>query len=262
MTTGAPLSRSDDGIERESQLVVDGTVIGRYHRYASRPPAAELFEREVPAASAAEAIVGKLPGWSLTTTDEVLADALLESGAQSLRYYSLLTRDLLTPDLPPAPTLPTTLRRQPLTADAEVTPQLVDLMRRAYPPEHVDAELGTDAEIVRDVRRALGGERLGPLMSQSTVVLDAGRPIALALVNRVAGVAPTGGPWLTDLCRDPDPAYSGLGRMLLIEVMLGCRDAGEGALSLAVTDGNPARRLYDALGFGWVATTRKLRLPG
>jgi GNAT superfamily N-acetyltransferase len=260
VTTGDSPSRDDDGITRESQLAVDGELIGRYHRYDGDPPAAEHFAREVSAASAAEAIVGELAGWSLTTSDDALAEALLGAGAQSLRYYSLLTCDLLASKLPPAPTWPASLQRRTLTADLEVSPQLIDLMRRAYPPEHIDAELGTDAEIVRDLRRALSGERLGPLMPQSCLVVDAGRPVALALVNRVAGAPPTGGPWLTDLCRDPDPAYTGVGRMLLTEVMRGCRDGGEVALSLAVTEGNSARRLYSDLGFAPVATTRKLRL--
>jgi ribosomal protein S18 acetylase RimI-like enzyme len=44
--------------------------------------------------------------------------------------------------------------------------------------------------------------------------------------------------------------------------MTQCRDDGEQALSLAVTVGNRAAHLYESLGFRWVATTRKLRLPG
>ena len=38
--------------------------------------------------------------------------------------------------------------------------------------------------------------------------------------------------------------------------------AGEEALSLAVTDGNPARRLYEKLGFVTAMSVTKLSLPG
>ena len=38
--------------------------------------------------------------------------------------------------------------------------------------------------------------------------------------------------------------------------------AGHPALGLAVTEGNPARRLYDALGFRPVLSSYSVTLPG
>ena len=150
------------------------------------------------------------------------------------------------------------MRLRPETA---ATPELVSLVRRAYPPGHPDQELGTDSEVVSDLCGALDGSRLGPLMPESRLVVDHGLPVALALVNRVPGRAPTGGPWLSDICRDPANRYAGLGRQVLMDILRECADDGERSLSLAVTEGNPARELYESAGFVRAATTRKLRLP-
>ena len=237
-------------------------VVGRYHFYESRPPAAELFIADVAADRAADAVVDQLAGWNLTTTDDQLASELIARGASTLRYYALLTCNLNASPPLTFPRRQLVLDEQQLTPDFVATRELVTLIRRAYPPGHPDQELGSDEEIVSDVTRALHGDRLGPLMPQSRLLLDAGRPVALAIVNRVPGVAPTGGAWLTDLCRDPDASYAGVGRSLLLDVLEDCRTAGEASMSLAVTDGNPARRIYEAVGFSLVATTRKLRLPG
>jgi ribosomal protein S18 acetylase RimI-like enzyme len=254
--------RDLDGVDREAHVVVDGTVVGRYHLYEAQRPAAELFVAEVPAARAADAVVAQLAGWNLTTTDEQLASELMNRGARSLRYYSLLTCNLSSLNEGNLAHREFTLDEQQMTSDFVTPAELVTLIRRAYPPGHPDEEMGTDDEIKSDIARALRGERLGPLMTQSRLLLDAGRPVALAIVNRVPGVAPTGGVWLTDLCRDPDAKYAGLGRSLLVDVLKDCREVGETSISLAVTDGNPARAIYESVGFSPVATTRKLRLPG
>ena len=258
----SPSDRDLDGVERETHLVVDDTVVGRYHLYEAQPPAAELFVADVPAARAAEAVVAKLAGWNLTTTEEGLASELIDRGARSLRYYSLLTCDLTSLDDNDVARRDFELDAQQLTPNFDPPLDLVALIRAAYPPGHPDEELGTDDEIKLDIARAVRGDRLGPLMPQSRLLLDAGRAVALAIVNRVAGVSPTGGVWLTDLCRDPDAKYAGLGRSLLIDVLKDCSDAGETWLSLAVTEGNRARELYESVGFSLVATTHKLRVPG
>jgi len=254
--------RDLDGVDRDARLVVGDTVVGRYHLYDSQPPAAELFVADVPAARAAEAVVAQLAGWNLTTTDERFASELTTRGARSLRYYSLLTCNLSSLVEVDVARRDFGLDEQVLTPDFVAPPDLVTLIRRAYPSGHPDEELGTDDEIVADIAKALQGDRLGPLMPQSRIVRDAGRPVALAIVNRVPGGAPTGGAWVTDLCRDPDPAYAGLGRAVLLDVLKECREAGETSVSLAVTDGNPARAVYESVGFTLVATTRKLRVPG
>jgi GNAT superfamily N-acetyltransferase len=62
--------------------------------------------------------------------------------------------------------------------------------------------------------------------------------------------------------RRPDPALPGVGPAMLVRAIEVLREDGEATLGLAVTASNPARRVYERLGFsydfeGWV-----LVLPG
>jgi GNAT superfamily N-acetyltransferase len=247
-------------IDRDHTLVVDGVQIGNYRR-RDQPVTAEFFECRVEPSEAATAVAGAMRGWNLTSADDALITELLERGAVVSRRYALMTLALRTWGAPTAaPTL--TLDEVPLTAATPVTEGMIELIRQAYPPGHPDAETGTDADIRRDVGLILGGEWLGPLLDFSRVVLDRSRPVAMVIVNRAPGEAPVGGLWLSEICRVPDPAYSGLGAQLLEQVITECRDAGETALSLAVTEGNRARDLYQRLGFDSVTSITKVAIAG
>jgi GNAT superfamily N-acetyltransferase len=252
-------------IEREEALFAEGSLVGWYHLYSATPPCAEHFAVVGATGRAADAVVAAMRGWNLTTTETELSDELIARGATSTRRYAVMTIDLAELTFTDTSSLDddsAAVSLQPFTSGTPIDPDLISLVRRAYPPGHPDQELGTDDEIRADLNRALTGDRLGALMSVSRIAIDAGRPVGLAIVNRVPGRAPTGGPWLTDLCRDPDPAYAGLGRRMLNGVLSDSLDAGETSMSLAVTDGNHARQLYESLGFVVAASTHKLRLPG
>ncbi len=237
-------------------------LIGRYHRFDGQPPAAELFEPAVDVGLAVEVILTDLAGWSLTTTHEALAEALVADGARPVRHFALMSCDLTTADLSDdGDARLASLDVRPFSSSDSVPTGVIELVRAAYPPGHPDVELGSDDDIVRDIERAQGGGRMGPMLDTSRLVFDRDRLVALVLINRVPGLPPLGGPWVTDICRDPDPAYSGLGRALLAQTLLASREAGEQAISLAVTEGNSARRLYESLGFSVVVTTRKVRIP-
>ena len=67
---------------------------------------------------------------------------------------------------------------------------------------------------------------------------------------------------MTDVARDPDPRYAGTGSALLGRGLRVLFDAGETALSLVVTDGNPAARQYARMGFAEVAVSGRVRVPG
>lgn len=251
-----------DGAQRVEQLTRGGDLLGQYSRYDAHPPAAELFEVKADLDLVVEVILTDLAGWNLTTTNEALATALVERGALPIRHFSLMTVDVAIQgswlgDIVSMDSYDI----RPLTLNSEIPREIIGLVRSAYPPGHPDEELGGDDDIVRDIRRALDGDRLGPLMDMSALVFDGDRLVGLIMVNRVPGAPPTGGPWITDLCRDPDRRYAGLGRALLVRALLLC-GATEPSVSLAVTEGNSARRLYESLGFRLVATTRKVRLPG
>ena len=249
--------------QRVEQLTRGSELLGQFNRYDADPPSAELFEATADLGRVVDAILTDLAGWNLTTTDDALASALIECGALSTRHFSLMTVDLASQGEPIGDIVTLDVYDvRPLMIDSEIPRDIIGLVRSAYPPGHPDEELGSDDDIVRDIRRALDGDRLGALMDMSALVFDGDRPVGLVMVNRVPGAAPTGGPWVTDLFRDPDRRYAGLGRALLVRALILCRESGESSVSLAVTEGNPARRLYESLGFGLVATTRKLRLPG
>lgn len=251
------------GAEGDHELVRGRLLLGRFHRYDANPPTAELFEPLADLDAVVDGVLTQLAGWNLTTADESLASALVERGALPVRHFSLMSIPLADIDgRTTSGGLTARYDVRPLTPESQVPAEVVGLVRAAYPAGHPDEELGGDDDIVRDIQHALDGVRLGTLMDQSALVYDADRLVALVLVNRVPGGPPTGGPWVTDICRDPDPRYAGLGRDLLLQVLTACSRAGESAVSLAVTEGNPARRLYESLGFAVVATTRKVRIPG
>lgn len=234
-------------VDRDEVLVVEGVPVGRY-RLRDRPVTAEFFESLVDVADAADAIVTAMKGWSVTSNDDALITEILARGAAVSRRYTFMTLPLQgAADVGTERKF--ALEAVPLTPTTPVTVGIIDLIRGAYPPGHPDEEVGTDEDIKRDVGSVLGGEWLGPLLGFSRVVVDGGRPVAMVIVNRAPGDAPIGGLWLSEICRAPDATYSGLGTELLRSVISECREAGETALSLAVTDGNPARRLYERLGF-------------
>jgi GNAT superfamily N-acetyltransferase len=64
------------------------------------------------------------------------------------------------------------------------------------------------------------------------------------LIGTLPGDPPLNGPWIIELFRHP--AHRGVGRALLERALA---IAPVPALGLMVTEGNPARRLYEALGF-------------
>jgi GNAT superfamily N-acetyltransferase len=249
--------------EGDHELVRGRILLGRFHRYDANPPTAELFEPLADLDTVVEGVLTQLAGWNLTTADESLASELVERGALPVRYFSLMSIALSDVDgSEGAGDLTESFDVRPLTSESQVPREVVGLVRAAYPAGHPDEELGSDDDIVRDIQHALDGVRLGALMDGSALVYDGDRLVALVLVNRVPGGPPTGGPWVTDICRDPDPRYAGLGRELLLWALRSCRRSAEPAGALAVTEGNPARCLYSRLGFSLVATTRKVRIPG
>jgi GNAT superfamily N-acetyltransferase len=131
-------------------------------------------------------------------------------------------------------------------------------------PEHPEIELD----------QIIAGRMMGPLLGCSGLALRADGTVAAAiLVNDSGGELPAGGPWIAQFFRHPDRRPGLLGGELSIPAALGRPVAGEArgagapllrralalatldglpAIGLAVTDGNPAQRLYEAHGFAEV----------
>ena len=206
-------------------------------------------------------IMRELAGWQIATRDPGLAAALRGAGCSAVRHGHVFSRDLvlnppdpdwLTPDLPG-------LRLKSLDRPAS---DLVDVSLAAYPPGHPDAETDDPAVVERLVGALLTGDSVGPFMAVSTQVLDGPAVVAVAIINRMPGAPPMGGPWVSEVCRDPDRRYAGLGSVMLRRIMAELSEGSEKSLSLVVTEGNPARRTYERLGFAHVDSFRKLLVPG
>jgi GNAT superfamily N-acetyltransferase len=207
---------------------------------------ADLFERQAPVERAMAAAREELPGWQIAA-DEELGLALIAAGGPLHRHAHVYTHDLAA--VPPAP------GAVPLREDAAA---LVPAYVAAYGPGHPDAPGRADEDPEDELREIIDGGTIGPLLDCSAVILDGPRVVAAVIVTDAPGEPPFGGPWVSELFRDP--AHPGTGRAVL-EYALACAKAsGLPALSLAVTEGNRAIGLYEALGFRRVLSSMSVDL--
>jgi len=228
----------------------DGAVLGT----ARVDPTDEPLPRAVvhvpadaPVADLADAALAALPGHRLIVDTAALADALVDRGLTLVRAASLMVLPLPVPS-PGAPAPDVELRPLQDTPDA-----YGEVMRRAYPPDHPDHEHGdaTPEGAAAMIRGYLSGEIVGPVISEASA--EARLDGALVGVNVVSEM-PTddefdGGPWITDLFVDPAAQGRGVGKALLSQAVDQLTAGGRSTLGLAVTLGNPAAQLYEALGF-------------
>lgn len=136
--------------------------------------------------------------------------------------------------------------------------RLFRLHQRAYPPGHPDFPAGDPSAFASVV----DGSCFGRLLDGSAVALAPdGRPVAAVLVAEHSGDHGADGPGVVDIFRDPRLAPPGLGALLLRRAVARAEDAGLPLLRLAVTEGNPARRVYERTGFVHCASSRTVRLP-
>jgi len=210
---------------------------------------------------AANVLLAQWPGRQVNTDDAALAEQLLLSGAATVRHSfvmrcSPLHADLIDPN-------PTRLRLAdlPRTGDPELWARILPSWRAAFPPEHPDHLAVDDADAIAFFLPLIDGTELGPLHRASTLVVDqAGVPIAGIIIN-VRSHERWGGPWIADFWRDPSLRGHGIGSMLISRVKRLLAEDCYDALSLAVTDGNDARRAYEHEGFVDVLESWSLRLP-
>jgi hypothetical protein len=191
-------------------------------------PLADLFERAVSPEDAVPAIMAELPGWRIAG-DEALGDALIRAGARRVRHAHVYTHDMTA--------VPGPGEGEPL--GHRTVADLAPAFAAAFGPRHVDG--------ARDPHTSLQHLLDGELLDASGVIVREGRVVAGILVGTFAGEPPYAGPWVMELFRDP--AHPGTGRPLLERALHRVSAAGVPALGLAVTDGNPATGLYEAVGF-------------
>ncbi|MFB8005955.1 GNAT family N-acetyltransferase [Nocardia sp. NPDC056000] len=203
--------------------------------------------------AAADAVVRSLAGWG-GTAEGAFGSALVDAGAQTIRVFHTYTLPLPPPE--PEPELPAGLRVVPA---GETKPAaLHEALLAAYPPSHPDY----DDDALQALDGLYDGTLIGPMLPCSIVAWDGDRAVAAVLVQDYEGEPPLGGPWISEAFRQPGPAYTGLGTLLLRCAIARASSAGLTALGLAVTETNPAQAVYERLGFTRTATWTKMTFPG
>ncbi|GAB3151099.1 GNAT family N-acetyltransferase [Microbispora hainanensis] len=215
-------------------------------------PCADLVEVMGP--GAVDAIMEKLPGWAVAGPVE-LGEALAARGARVLRHAHEMACDLRT--APPAEAGPPDgFRFTPCDRPAE---ELFDAWRAAYPPGHPDHRPLDDAAALRDVLTpVLEGKVTGEVLPCGVLAVDRDEVVA-------GGVLVTlyhGRPWVVEVFRHPGRTPSGLGTRMLAAVRERAAAGGWERLGLAVSEGNPARRVYERLGFAPVGSSMTVVVPG
>ena len=259
-----PIAPDPGHAGRSLLLGPDGRPVARFVA-ADREgaPVADLLE---PVAGApVEAIVAaagtELRGWRVAAT-EAVGRALVQAGASPVRHSHVLSRDLRREPAPPAwsrPPAPAGVVLGPVDRPAEA---MLEAYGAAYPPEHPDFRYQRPPQDLHaDLAMVLDGRAVGPLLACSRLAVTADGAVAgAALVTRAPGEPPFGGPWLAQLFRHPAPALRGTGRALLQSTLAAATAEGLPTVGLAVSEGNPALRLYRALGMEPVLTAFTVQL--
>ena len=202
--------------------------------------------------AAAEAVATQAAsGSAVGLSDPAVRDALLARGAVQVRHVLTMRREVVPVPSEPAP--PGLELREWRDGDAEL---LAPALIAAYHAEHPDAETPDLGHATASLQGMAEDPDNPRLRATSVAELD-GHVVGAALVLRSEHVTAWKGPWVMNVFRAPDPRVPGVGRAMLVRALGVLRDDGESHVGLAVTATNPARRVYERLGFaydfeGWV----------
>ncbi len=192
---------------------------------------------------AAATACAHLPGWLLASRDHDLIEVLLEAGAVERRHAFVMRATLDTETTAEPGDVPDVV---PLPEVAALYPS----WRRAYPLGHPDYEPGTDDDVIaRCFAHVDTPEYRAVLHRSSGAVLTDGAVMAAIVVDLRPEPSPYGGPWISDIWVDPQYAGQGIGARLIGRAKHLLAEDGYTTLGLAVTHGNPARRVYERVGF-------------
>ena len=219
---------------------------------------ADLLEPEPDAEAAAvvAAVLARLPGFGVSASPRI-GDLLVAAGASERRRALALHHRL---EAIPAVRVPpgTTI-----ASFAHTTADLHPASLLAFPPGHPDRTPGsTEEQEFADLDRLLRGEEVGPVLPASRVALKAGGTVVgAAIVVDRPGDPPWAGPWLAWAFRHPTAAPQGTGAATIAAAIASLRSDGAPALGLAVSIANPAKFVYERLGFILVATAVSVVVP-
>jgi GNAT superfamily N-acetyltransferase len=232
-----------DRPERRKLVDADGVPVARFvHVERDGRLVADLFELEVPVERALPTILADLRGMRVAGS-EALGRALVAAGGTAARHAHVYSHALRER---PTPRLPAGLRFAEANRPAA---ELLPAYLSSHPPDHVDAPVIAGEDSRAHLTRILNGELGRPLAGSALAIDGDDRVVGAILVHELVDTDPPfGGPWVMEVFRAP--GARGAGRALLERALA----VTEGTLGLAVTHGNPAERLYAALGFERVST--------
>jgi GNAT superfamily N-acetyltransferase len=233
-----PIVEDPDHSERRTLVDADGLPIARFaHVERDGRVLADLLELEVPVVRAAPFILAELRGMRVAGPVD-LGRALVAAGGRLHRHSHAYSHDLHD-----RPAVPSTYELTPVDRPAG---ELLPVYLAAFAPGHPDR---TEAPEARRHLDGLMAGKLGALLPGSGLAIADGQVVGAILIATIADAPPPfGGPWVMEVFRAPEAR--GAGRALLARALA----LTTGSLGLAVTDGNPAEKVYAALGFRRVFT--------
>ncbi|GLU49474.1 GNAT family N-acetyltransferase [Nocardiopsis ansamitocini] len=203
-----------------------------------------------------DTILTRLSGWAVSV-DPPLGEELLRRGAIPMRHAHDLRRDLRRVASPPdwrSPVLGEGIRITPYDRDIDA---VLPALEAAYPPGHPDHH-AWDAATSRSLyEHLLSGAVLGPLLPASGLAVD---PEDRVLAGVLVFEREPDLDWVGELFKHPR-APRGTGAALLRRAVVLAADRGTAELGLAVTEGNPARGLYEKLGFALRESVQTVVVP-
>ena len=211
--------------------------------------AAEHLDR----AELAGQLVALFGGMRVSTTDPALTAALVAAGGTVARSGTQLAYDVSAAPPPPAWLDRGEVDGVRLVDYRPIDDEIASAWLAAYPPSHPDhdAALVDVAAAVADLRTVRSGTVTG-VFSDAASALAVGRSGEVLGGIMVTLMRPNpywDGPWVPDLFVRPDAQGRGIGARLVRYAVAAVAADGATGLALSVTDGNPARRVYDRVGF-------------
>ena len=186
------------------------------------------------------------PGAVVGTEDFDGSAALADAGMPMVRHVHGMAADV---SVVAATKVRHDVRFAPL--DAATPEALSELRLAAFPPGHPDHdEESLEQRVARYLVELADPDNpchhasrtawLGEELVGSCVVTDS---------RHFPGFL---GPWVMNVSRKPGETARGVGAALLVEAARAVQDDGGAYLGLAVTDSNPARRLYERMGWSGI----------
>lgn len=213
-----------------------------------------IVKLTAPAAEVLPRVLRELAGYRVVTEDDELARLLLEAGGVVRRRAHDYVYDLsAVPDEWAELVAPHGFS---LSNDLDAV-ALAPSHEAANPPGSADYEEGMDH--VRNLRELLSGEVIGAVVREAAWQLsDGDGPCGGIIVAERRDP----GTWVLDVWVHPRHQGRGLGSLLLRRSLAGAARAGYPAMGLVVTDGNPARAAYEAVGFRLRLSGASIDVPG